>query len=126
MSNLLENQKEDSFFDVIKLLKDRNDEALKQIKEDRLLIKKLENLYKKDMKQASNKKKIRKNNKTGFTKINTIPQNLSDLLNIDPNTKISRIDLTKKIWNYIKIENKLYYEKDHRVLQIKNSLKYLI
>ena len=38
MSNLLrKSKKEDSFFDVIKLLKDRIDEALKQIKEDRLL-----------------------------------------------------------------------------------------
>ena len=121
MSNLLENLKEDNFFEIIRFLKVRNEEALTQIKEDRILIKKLELLYKKDIKQASNKKKIRKNNKTGFTKINTIPLKLSKLLNIDSNTKLSRIDLTKKIWEYIK-KNNLYYEKDHRVLRADKKL----
>ena len=41
MSNLLENLKEDNFFEIIRFLKVRNEEALTQIKEYRILIKKL-------------------------------------------------------------------------------------
>ena len=110
------------FLKLLNELKKDNDILQKIIKDNKLKYKKIELLYKKELKEFNKKNsKTRKNNSTGFTKLKKVPPPLVKLLNIKKGELVSRTDITKKIWEYIKINN-LYYEKDKRVLRVNKEL----
>ena len=103
------------------------DNILQKITEDyksqKEEIRKLKLKYHHDVKKAKkvkNQVKIKK--ATGFTKIEPVPDGLARIINVKKGTILSRTQVTKKIYGYIK-ENNLYYEKNKRVLRADKLLK---
>jgi|SaaInlStandDraft_3_1057020.scaffolds.fasta_scaffold16651_2 chromatin remodeling complex protein RSC6 len=82
---------------------------------------KLSVLYKKESRKKN--KCISKNDSrsSGFNKEEFIPKGISKLLKLQPNTKMTRPQITKKIYEYIK-HKKLYYKKNKQVLRADKKL----
>ena len=85
----------------------------------------LKKFYKSSSKQLSRANKNKKNNPrepTGFGIPTPIPDSLKVLLNLKENDVATRPELTKKLYEYIVVNN-LRYDKDKRVLRVDDNLK---
>ena len=89
-------------------------------------IKELNKLYKQEVRKLGKYKKKTKrgNNKSGINKPNPVPQKIKDLLNLEDDVLMSRIEITKGIYGYIK-ENDLQHPDDRRTVIPNDELKQL-
>ena len=108
------------FITICNNLLDKITEDYKRNKED---IQKLKKMYMIDIKNAK-KNKSKKDNKmnSGITKQQKVPPKLCKLLNINQNITMSRVEITKKIYDLIQQRN-LYYKDDKRVFRADNDFK---
>jgi|AntRauTorckE6833_2_1112554.scaffolds.fasta_scaffold58899_2 chromatin remodeling complex protein RSC6 len=86
-------------------------------------IRKLKLKYHQDIKKAKKvKTQVKVKKATGFTKTELVPYGLTRIINVAEGTILSRTQVTKKVYGYIK-QNNLYYEKNKRVLRADSLLK---
>ncbi len=96
----------------------------RSVKDFRGYIKKLESAYQFDLSRASKmrKRKTSQVKPTGFVKELELPKELADLIGADVGTRLSMPSYTKKFYEMLK-QNKLFYEKDGRVLRANAEIK---
>ena len=87
-------------------------------------IKKKNNKLQKILNKKNKKKKQKMLNKKGITKKKIVPKKISDFFNLNSDILMSRIEVTKKIYKYIK-DNNLKYNKDKRIILPDKKLRYL-
>ena len=107
--------------DISNLIKDINEDFNKCIQ----LFKKIKKKNKKLQKILNKKNKKNKNlSKKGITKKKIVPKKICDFFNLNSDVLMSRIEVTKKIYKYIK-ENNLKYNKDKRIILPDKKLRNL-
>jgi hypothetical protein len=96
----------------------------RSVKDFRGYIKKLESAYQFDLSRASKhrKRKTSQVKPTGFVKELELPKELADLIGVEVGTRLSMPSYTKKFYEMLK-QNKLFYEKDGRVLRANAEIK---
>jgi chromatin remodeling complex protein RSC6 len=75
----------------------------------------------KDICNSKKMKKNKKNNPSGFGKVNIIPVEFLKLLNLNPNTQMTRPNITKEIYSYIKT-NDLIDKTNKRIIRCNTDL----
>jgi chromatin remodeling complex protein RSC6 len=85
-------------------------------------IKKNNNKLTKIVKKKKEKKHIKKNVKKGICHKKNIPKKIALFFNLEEDCLMSRIEVTRKFYKYIK-ENNLYYKKDRRMFIADEKLK---
>ena len=102
------------FNDISNIIKDINNDFTTCM----LLLKKIKKKNNK-LQKILNKKNKKKNqrilNKKGITKKKNVPKKLCYFFNLDSDILMSRIEITKKIYKYVK-DNNLKYNKDKRII----------
>lgn len=113
------------FMTTLETIKKSLSENVKELRETKNNLKKLEALYNHDVVKATKnnnkKKKARDLKPTGFGKLRAVPDKLADLVGIDKGTIMSRPEFTKKFYKLLD-DRKLYYEGDRRVLRVDNEI----
>lgn len=106
------NYKNDDFIEYCDTLLNKINNSVKDIKND---VKNIKKMYIKQKKKYKKNDSSKKKN-TGFTIKEIVPKKIANLIDVEYGTKMSRIDLTKKIFDVIKQKN-LYYSKDRRIFR---------
>lgn len=106
------NYEKDEFIEYCDTLLNKINNSVKDIKND---VKNMKKMYIKQKKKYKKYESSKKKN-TGFTIKEVVPKKLANLINVEYGTKMSRIELTKKIFDAIKQKN-LYYSKDRRIFR---------
>lgn len=113
------------FMTTLEIIKKSLSENVKELRETKNNLKKLETLYNHDVVRATKnntkKKKARDLKPTGFGKLRAVPDKLADLVGIEKGTIMSRPEFTKKFYKLLD-DRKLYYEGDRRVLRVDNEI----
>lgn len=113
------------FIITLESIKKSLSDNVKELRETRNNLKKLEALYNHDVVKATKnnnkKKKARDLKPTGFGKLRTVPDKLAELVGIEKGTIMSRPEFTKKFYKLLD-DRKLYYEGDRRVLRVDNEI----
>lgn len=113
------------FLVTLESIKKSLSDNVKELRETRNNLKKLEALYNHDVVKATKnnnkKKKARDLKPTGFGKLRTVPDKLAELVGIEKGTIMSRPEFTKKFYKLLD-DRKLYYEGDRRVLRVDNEI----
>lgn len=115
---------DNKILEIIASLKEKIHENIKNTKECKQMIKKLEVFHNNEINKnikLKKKKKKKENKPTGFGKLCVVPDKLADLIGIEKGTKMSRPEFTKKFYNLISQKN-LYYEGDKRILRVNNEI----
>ena len=113
------------FMVTLEIIKKSLSDNVKELRETRNNLKKLETLYNHDVVKATKnnnkKKKARDLKPTGFGKLRAVPDKLAELVGIEKGTIMSRPEFTKKFYKLLD-DRKLYYEGDRRVLRVDNEI----
>ena len=113
------------FLVTLECIKKSLSDNVKELRETRNNLKKLETIYNHDVVKATKnnnkKKKARDLKPTGFGKLRTVPDKLAELVGIEKGTIMSRPEFTKKFYKLLD-DRKLYYEGDRRVLRVDNEI----
>lgn len=100
------------------------DKLTDEYKKNKEEIQKLKKQYQTDMKTAKIKKSTKpiKKPTSGITMVQRVPVKLCNLLNLDTDTNLSRIELTKKLYVLLEDRN-LYSPDDKRVFRADDDFK---
>jgi chromatin remodeling complex protein RSC6 len=102
------------------------EETLQSFKNNIKIMKKFNNKLQKNLKNISieRNKRDQKNNPSGFNKPLTISKELCVFFDIPEESKLARTTVTKKIHDYIKV-NELKDEEDGRIIKLNSELQSL-
>lgn len=112
-----EDEKDKSKFDkLVEQLSDTRKNITDLQKTEKLLIKKLSNAHKTEVKRAGNRKRKPNPDPTGFVAQKEIGGKLADWLQVDRGTMMSGPEISKAFWKRI-AEEGLQYEEDKRIFR---------
>lgn len=99
------------------------DTMTQNYRDQREELKKLTKQYKQELRNAKKNNKPRKNTtRTGFTKPETVPDDLATFVGLDKGSVMPRTELTKEVYNVFRNRG-LYYEQDKRVLRTDEEVR---
>lgn len=116
-----ETSKDMSFLNLCDMMEN---DLIRNYREQRNKIRMLKKKYIKELKAAMkfSSKRRRKNTETGFTKPETVPDELANLIGVDKGTVMARTKLTKCVYDVFR-KRGLQYKGDKRVLRADNEIK---
>lgn len=107
----------------LKTLKDQVNMWSKELRQIRINMRILGKLYKQDMRKRPKAKK-KKKKPSGVNKPKDVPETLKEFFDLESDIKLSRVDVVKKLYAYIK-EKELQDSDDGRTITPNDELKEL-